>query len=128
LGIDCLLYIDEESPLNIAFETLLDAKSGINTVKSNASDFQELINEIGDLRSQVVILEDMAIDPRENSIAGLLASNEELKIIIVLRDSNYIYTFKKEETLIQTSSDLLDEIRSVSTRSESGETEKVNTK
>jgi len=128
LGIDCLLFVEEESPLTIAFEMLFDAKSGINAVKSNASDLQELINEINDLRSQVVIFEDVAIDSGQNSIAGLLASSSELKIIVVLRDSNYIYTFKKEQTLIQTSSDLLDEIRSVSARPESGEAEKVNTK
>jgi len=128
LGIDCLLFVEEESPLTIAFEMLFDAKSGINAVKSNASDLQELINEINDLRSQVVIFEDVTIDSGQNSIAGLLASSSELKIIVVLRDSNYIYTFKKEQTLIQTSSDLLDEIRSVSARPESGEAEKVNTK
>jgi len=114
LTIDCLLFVEEKSPLNIAFETLLGPKSGIKAIKSNAEDLQGLVDEMHDLKSQVVILEDLTIKPEENFIASLLSSDSELKIIIVLRESNYMYTFKKEEIMIKSSSDLLDAIRSVS--------------
>ena len=114
LTTDCLLFIEDESPLIFAFEMLLDPKSGINAARSKAMNLQDLISEVCESKSQVIVLEDLAINPEENAIAGLLASSSVLKIIIVLRDSNYIYTFKKEEIMVQSSSDFLNEIRSVS--------------
>jgi len=114
LSIECLFFVEDESPLIFAFEMLLDTKSGFKAVRSNAENLQALVNEVCELRSQVIILEDLAIKSEDNAIAELLASNSDLRIIIVLRDSNYIYTFKKEEVMIKSSSDFLDAIRTTS--------------
>lgn len=112
MGTDCLLVIENDSPLNFAMEMLLVPSSGIKAVKSSAGNFQGLVDEVCNLRSQVVIFEDSAIPTEENSFTHLLISNPELKIIVVLRDSNYIHVFRKEEILIQSSSDFLEIIRS----------------
>ncbi len=114
LSIDCLFFVKDESPLTLAFEVLLGQKSGINAIKSNAENLTDLVQEVCDQKANVIILEDLAINPKENAIAGLLASKSDLKIIIVLRESNYIYTFKKEEIVVQSSSDLLNAIQYVS--------------
>jgi len=114
LSIDCLFFVKDESPLTLAFEVLLGQKSGINAIKSDAENLTDLVQEVCDQKANVIILEDLAINPKENAIAGLLASKSDLKIIIVLRESNYIYTFKKEEIVVQSSSDLLNAIQYVS--------------
>ena len=114
LSIDCLIFVEQESPLNLAFEMLFGPYSGINAVKSNSENLQGLIDEVCNLKSQVVVLEDLSVKTGEFSLANMLASSPELKIIVVLRESNYIYTFKKEEIMIESSSDFLEAIRSVS--------------
>jgi len=114
LSIDCLFFVKDVSPLTLAFEVLLGQKSGINAIKSNAENLTDLVQEVCEQKANVIILEDLAINPKENAIAGLLASKSDLKIIIVLRESNYIYTFKKEEIVVQSSSDLLNAIQYVS--------------
>lgn len=112
LSIDCLLVIENDSPLNFALEMLFGSSSGINAVKSRANNFQELVDEVCDLNSQVVLLEDSARLNGRNSPAQLLMSNPGLKIIVVLRESNYIHIFRKEEIMIQSSSDLIEAIQS----------------
>jgi hypothetical protein len=111
LNTNCLLVIDEDSPLNFALEMLLTPGSGVVAVKSNAGDFQDLVDEVCSLQSQVVILEDAAPMTEKNSLAHLLLSNPELKIIVVLRESNTIHVFRKDEIVIQKSSDLIDAIQ-----------------
>lgn len=108
----CLLVIDNDSPLNFALEMLLAPSSGIQAVKSNAKDLQGVVDEVCKLKSQVVILEDSATPTEEKSLANLLMSNPELKIIVVLKDSNYVHIFRKDEILIQNSSEFLEIIRS----------------
>jgi hypothetical protein len=94
-------------------EMLLTPETGIRAVKSSASDFQGLIGEVCDSKSQVVILEDAVIAGKENcSLSELLMSNPELKIIVVLRDSNRIHVFRKDEIMIQSSSDFIEAIHS----------------
>ena len=112
MSTDCLLVIENDSPLNFALEMLLVPSSGIQAVKSSAGDFQGIVDEVCNLKSQVVILEDSAAPSHENSLAYLLMSNPGLKIIVVLKDSNYIHVFRKEEVLIQSSSEFLEIIRS----------------
>jgi len=111
LNTNCLLLIDEDSPLIIAFDNLFGPNSGINAVKSNAKTLHILTDEVSATKSSVIVMEDLSVDPDENAIADLLASTPDLKIIIVLRESNYIYTFKMEETLIHSSEDFLDAVR-----------------
>ena len=112
LSIDCLLIIENDSPLNFALDMLLVPSSEINAVKSNAVDLQGVVDEISNLKSQVVILEDSATPTRKNSLANLLMSNPELKIIVVLKDSNYVHIFRKAEILIENASEFLEIIRS----------------
>ncbi len=40
----------------------------------------------------------------------MLMSKRELKFIVVLRNSNHIYVFRKDEVLIQNSSDFIEAI------------------
>lgn len=108
----CLLVIDNDSPLNFALEMLLVPSSGIQAVKSNAKDLQGIVDEVCELKSQVVILEDSATPTEEKSLANLLMLNPELKIVVVLKDSNYVHIFRKDEVLIQNSSEFLEIIRS----------------
>ena len=112
MSIDCLLIIENDSPLNFALDMLLAPSSEINAVKSNAIDLQGVVDEISNLKSQVVILEDSATPTRENSLANLLMSNPELKIIVVLKDSNYVHIFRKDEILIENASEFLEIIQS----------------
>jgi len=91
---------------------LLVPSSGIQAVKSGARDLQGIVDEVCELKSQVVILEDSATSTEENSLANLLMSNSELKIIVVLKDSNYVHIFRKDEILIQNASEFLEIIRS----------------
>ena len=92
-------------------EMLLVPGAGIQAVKSHACDFQSLVDEVCELKSQVVILEDEATITGRNSLAHLLMSNPELKIVMVLRESNYIHIFRKAEILIQNASEFLEIIR-----------------
>jgi len=112
LSIDCLLIIENDSPLNFALDMLLVPSSEINVVKSTAVDLQGVVDEVSNLKSQVVILEDSATPTRENSLANLLMSNPELKIIVVLKDSNYVHIFRKDEILIENASEFLEIIQS----------------
>jgi hypothetical protein len=108
---NCLLIIDRDSPLNFALEMLLVPSSGINAVKSNAQDLQGIVNEVCKLKSPVVIVEDSATPTDDDSLAQLLMSNPDLKIIVVLKDSNYVHIFRKDELLIQNASEFLEIIR-----------------
>jgi len=112
LSIDCLLIIENDSPLNFALDMLLVPSSEINVVKSTAVDLQSVVDEVSNLKSQVVILEDSATPTRKNSLANLLMSNPELKIIVVLKDSNYVHIFRKDEILIENASEFLEIIQS----------------
>ena len=112
MSIDCLLIIENDSPLNFALDMLLVPSSEINVVKSTAVDLQGVVDEVSNLKSQVVILEDSATPTRENSLANLLMSNPELKIIVVLKDSNYVHIFRKDEILIENASEFLEIIQS----------------
>ena len=113
MSTNCLLVIEDDSPLNFALEMLLAPSSGIIAVKSTASDLQGLVDEVCNLKSPVVILEDAVAMTEKNSLAQLLLSNPELKIIVVLRDSNAIHVFRKDEIMIQSSSDFIEAIQSI---------------
>ena len=108
----CLLVIDNNSPLNLAMEVLLVPDSGIQAIKSSTRNIQGIVNEIRDLESQVVILEDAAICAEKDSLAHMLMTNPALKIVVVLRDSNYVYIFRKDEILIENASEFLEIIQS----------------
>jgi hypothetical protein len=112
LSTNCLLIIDENSPLNFALEMLLVPSSGVDAVKSVSRNFHGLVDEACALNSQVVILEDDVSETGESALSQLLMSKPELKIIVVLRDSNYIHVFRKEEVLIQNASEFIEIIRS----------------
>lgn len=112
MSIDCLLIIENDSPLNLAFEMLFGSDSGVDAVKSNAKDFRGLVDEVCNLKSGVVILEDSATGTEENVLADLLMAKPGMKIVIVLRDSNYIHIFRKDEVMIRSSSDFLEIIQS----------------
>ena len=112
MSTNCLLMIKNDSPLNFAMEMLLVPDSGIHAIKSIARDFQGLINEVCDLKSEVVILEDEAAVIGKHSLTYLLMSNPDLKIIVVFSESNHIHIFRKDEVLIQNASEFLDIIRS----------------
>lgn len=108
MSTNCLLIIEDDSPLNFALEVLLAPSSGIQAVKSNAADLQDLVNEVCNLKSQVVILEDAATRTEKNSLVNMLMLNPDLKIIVVPRDNNHIHIFRKDEILIQSASDFLE--------------------
>jgi hypothetical protein len=108
----CLLVIDNNSPLNLAMEVLLVPDSGVQAIKSTARNLQGVADEVHDLKSSVVILEDSAISANGNSLAQILMSNQALKIVVVLRDSNYVYIFRKDEILIENASEFLEIIQS----------------
>lgn len=112
MSTDCLLVIEDDSPLNFALEMLLVPSSEIKAIKSNAGDFQGVVEEVCKLEAPVVILEDSATPAKDNSLAHLLMSNPGLKIVVVLRNSNYVHVFRKDEILIQSSSEFLEIIRS----------------
>jgi len=112
LSTNCLLIIKNDSPLNLAMEMLLGPGSDILAVKSNANDFQGLVNEVCALKSEVVVFEDEVAMTEKNSVTHLLMSNPELKVIVIFRDSNYIHIFRKDEILIKRASEFLDLIRS----------------
>ena len=109
---DCLFIIDDNSPLNFALEMLFGPASGINAVRSQAVDFQGLVNEVCSLQSPVVLVEDSADANERSPLAQLVMSNPQFKIIVILRDSNYIHIFRKEEVMIESSSELIKAIRS----------------
>jgi len=111
LPLNCLYFIKDESPLIFAFDMLLNPRLGIKAVKSNAENIQDLIDEACELKPEVIVLEDAAIETKENVLANLLASSSAKKIVVVLRESNYIYTFKKEEILLASSSDFFEAIQ-----------------
>ncbi len=112
LKTNCLLVIEDDSPLNFALEMLFGPDSGIEAVKSMANDFQGFLDEIAKLKSRVVLFEDSTALTGRNSLTQLLMSNPELKIIVILRDSNYIHVFRKEEIRIQSSAELIEAIHS----------------
>ena len=112
MSTDCLLVIEKDSPLNFAMEMLLVPDTGINAVNSKASNFQGVVDEVFNMSSQVVILEDSVTPTEEDSLAQLLISKPDLKIIVILRNSNYVHIFRKEEILIESSSELLEIIQS----------------
>ena len=113
MGTECILVIGNNSPLIYAMDTLLIPETGINAIKSTANDLQNLLEEICEFNARVVILEDVEITSDESqSLAQMLMSKRELKFIVVLRNSNHIYVFRKDEVLIQNSSDFIEAIRS----------------
>jgi len=112
LSTNCLFFIDNDSPLNLAFESLLVPSSGVIAVKSKAIDFQELINEVDNLNSEVLIIEDTLTMANDNSLADMLILNPELKLIVVLRENNYVRIIRKDEILIKNASEFLEIIRS----------------
>ena len=109
---NCLLVINNDSPLNFAMEMLLVPSSGIKAVKSRARDLQSMINEIHVSQSQVVIIEETATLDNETSLADMHKLNPDLKIILVPRDGNYVHIFRQDEIAIQNASEFLDIIRS----------------
>ena len=111
MSTNCLLVIEEDSPLNFALEMLFSSDAGIKAVKSEARTFQEFVEEACRSKTQVVLLEDAAAPGERNTLTQLLMSTPPLKIIVILRDSNYIHVFRKEEILIQSSAELIEAIQ-----------------
>lgn len=107
MSIDCLFLIEKSSPFNFVFDVLFNEDSGIKAAKSDATQLQDLVAEIYKLKPRTIILEDLAIGPGENTLAELLATSLEAKFIIVLRENNYVYTFKLKEVMIQSLSEFL---------------------
>lgn len=112
LSTNCLFAIKESSPLNLAFETLLVPSSGVAAVKSNAMDLQELVDEVRNLNSEVLIIENAVITMEESSLTHMLFLNPELKLIVVLKDGNHVRIIRKDEVQIQSASEFLEIIRS----------------
>ena len=112
MSTNCLLVINNASPLNFAMEMLLVPSSGIQAVKSRAHDLPGMIDEIYASQSQVVIIEETATMDNENSLFDMKKLNPGLKIILVPRDGNYIHIFRRDEIAIQNAAEFLDIIRS----------------
>ena len=112
LSTNCLFAIKESSPLNLAFETLLVPSSGVAAVKSKAMDLQELVEEVGNLNSEVLIIEDAVITMEESSLAHMLFLNPALKLIVVLKADNHVRIIRKDEIQISSASEFLEIIRS----------------
>jgi hypothetical protein len=98
--------------LKFALEMLLNAEPEIKAVKSGAPDFQGLVDEVSGLKSQVVILEDAADVKEKNPLSRLLMSDPNLKIVVILSESNCIHVFRRTEFAIEKPSDLVDVITS----------------
>lgn len=108
MSIDCLLVIENDSPLNFAFEMLLTPEKGVKATKSSADDFQKLVDEVCEAKPQVVILEDTAMLTEKHSLSDFLFSNPKVTIMVVLRESNHVHVFRREELVIENSSDFLE--------------------
>ena len=113
MSLDCLLFLANDSPLQLAMERILTPETGIRAVRSVASNFEGLLREVCDSNSQVVILEDAIVAGEESStLPQMLMLNPALKIIVVLSDSNYVRIFRKDEILIRSAADFLEIIHS----------------
>lgn len=111
MSTECLLVIENDSPLNFAFEMLLTPDKGVKATKSSAGDLQILVDEICETKPQVVIFEDTAKLTENHTLFDLLMSTPKVTIVIVQRESNYIHVFRKEEIMIESSSDFLEALR-----------------
>jgi len=111
LSTNCLFVIDNNSPLNLAFEVLLAPSSGVVATKSNALDFQGLVAEAYNLNSEVVIIDDAVAMTRDGLPVDMFVSNPELKVIVVLKDGNCVHVFRKAEILLHSASEFLEIIR-----------------
>ena len=111
MNIDCLLVLEDDSVLNLALDQVLNPDSGIVSVKSKATDYETLGDEIRELDTQVVIIEKSEKWAEEETLANLLVSHPALKIIVVQMDSNFIHIFRKHEIALEKTGDLLKAIQ-----------------
>lgn len=111
MSANCLIVIDNHSPLNLAVEMFLAPRLSLRAIKSCAIDFQSLVDEIVSLKPQVVMIEDKTIQGDCNLMNKIFELNIDLKVVVVSSETNYIRIFRKDEVLIQNASEFLEIIQ-----------------
>lgn len=110
---NCLLVSENESPLNMALDRLLSSNPGINVVKWRPTNYQGLIDEICKLKAQLVVLDEFSELAAQNSLTQLLMYHPTMRVIVVQHSTNQLHVFRKDEVMLQSSSDLLAIIESI---------------
>jgi chemotaxis response regulator CheB len=105
----CLLAVGQHSLMNQALvAALLSSNPEHEVVTSNAEDLDALVNEISELKPNVVVLGEAIPLAAMDSLAHVLISLPELRVIVVSQDTNWVHVFNKREQLLTRQSDLLD--------------------
>ena len=105
----CLLAIQQHSLMNQALITaLLSSTSENMVITSLANDLDTLISEIAEMKPYVVLLGEATPLAAKDSLARLLMSLPELRVIVVSEDTNWLHIFNKKDVLLTRQSDLPD--------------------
>lgn len=109
MGITCILAMQKHSLMNQALiTTLLTALPENNVVTSSASDVENLVAEIAELKPSVVLLGEATPLAAKDTLSHLLMCFPELSVIVVSEDTNWLHVFHKKDLLLTRQSDLLD--------------------
>ena len=111
MSITCLLAIPNNSLLDRALESIISSgNSEIKLTTSAAKNLAELVEEISDLKANIVILAESLPLAAKDTLVSLLMSFTELRVIVVSEDTNWLHVFHKRDMLMNRQVDFRDAI------------------
>ena len=104
-----MIAMHQYSLMNHALVNALKSSSPLHTmVTSNANDLETLINEISNIKPDVILLGESLPFAAKDTLAHLLMCFPELRVIVVSEDTNWLHVFHKKDVLLTRLSDLMD--------------------
>lgn len=109
MSLTCILLTQSQSLLGFGLSnTLMRSLMEIELVTSEASELMELINEIGNIKPDVILIGESMSLARKDALFQLMMCFPELRVIVISEDTNWLHVFHKKDWLITSHTDLLD--------------------
>lgn len=103
----CVLVMHTDVLLKRAFASLLTLGCDVEIVVSEATNIQELVDDIFKTNPDVVLFSESIPFSREEALLQLLTLRPAPKLIVASQESNLLNIFSREERAITELNDLL---------------------
>ncbi len=108
-----VFMVQTNSLLSLAMMSLFAADTELKVIPSRSKDVAGLLNEIGRLQPDVIVMDEDAFCTSNDFLAQLLTENPKLCVIVIHQNSNRLNVIRKDDVILTSAADLVNVISSV---------------
>ena len=109
----CIVALQRDSLIRHTVANLINSSNDrLTAIESEAENLEELIQEINQYEAKVILFENSRPFAQVSSLLKLLLIQPQVLVIIIEEDNNWLHIFRKENVLLNSTSELLEVIQS----------------